>query len=157
NPEETDTGMPASGTLAVTGNLLRRFLPGDLLRITTGLLLLLGSSGAALLQPWPLKLVLDCVVGSHEPPLVLSDTLRTLGNLGLVSAHPKTSLLLVLCIGLLLIESLLAALHLSSAYLLNSVALRMVFKLRSVLFDHVQRQSLSFHDARAVGDSLYRI
>jgi ATP-binding cassette subfamily B protein/subfamily B ATP-binding cassette protein MsbA len=33
----------------------------------------------------------------------------------------------------------------------------MVFRLRCALFDHVQRQSLSFHDSKAVGDSLYRI
>ena len=31
------------------------------------------------------------------------------------------------------------------------------YKLRSRLFDHIQKLSLSFHDATAVGDSLYRV
>jgi ATP-binding cassette subfamily B protein/subfamily B ATP-binding cassette protein MsbA len=41
--------------------------------------------------------------------------------------------------------------------LLVAIGLRMVFRLRSRLFDHVQRLSLAFHDATPVGDSLYRV
>jgi ATP-binding cassette subfamily B protein/subfamily B ATP-binding cassette protein MsbA len=40
---------------------------------------------------------------------------------------------------------------------LNSVALRMVFRLRCMLFDHLQRHSLQFHESKSVGDSLYRV
>ena len=66
-------------------------------------------------------------------------------------------LLVLLCLSLLIIELLLGVFNVFSAYLLNSVALRLVFKLRCALFDHVQRLSLAFHDSTAVGDSLYRI
>jgi ATP-binding cassette subfamily B protein/subfamily B ATP-binding cassette protein MsbA len=114
-----------------------------------GLLLLLAASGLTLLQPWPLKLVLDSVIDSRPLPGVLDWAAPVLNS--------KLALLGMLCLGLLFLELLLGALHVFSAYLLNSVALRLVFKLRCALFDHVQRLSLAFHDSSAVGDSLYRI
>ena len=147
----------SSGTFDVTVRLLRRFLPGDTRGVVAGLALLVASSGVVLLQPWPLKLVLDCVLGKHPLPQWLASMQNGLEPGSFISAHPQSALLLLLCLGLLVIELVLGALNVSSAYLLNSVALRLVFKLRCALFDHVQRLSLAFHDARAVGDSLYRI
>jgi len=44
-----------------------------------------------------------------------------------------------------------------STQVLVSVGLRMVFRLRCTLFDHIQRLSLGFHDSTTVGDSLYRV
>jgi ATP-binding cassette subfamily B protein len=145
------------GTVQVTTRLLRRFMPGELRGIIIGLLLVLGSSGAALLQPWPLKLVLDSVIGTIPPPAVVSSIMHLFGGDAFAAAHQQSSLLVVLCVALLLIELLLGGLNVASAYLLHSVALRMVFKLRCALFDHVQRLSLAFHDRSAVGDSLYRV
>ncbi len=145
-----------AGTLQVTTRLLRRFLPGETVGFGAGLLLLLGASGVGLLQPWPLKLVLDSVVGSQPAPRWLSGLFEG-ASTHFTPGNPGLGALLVLCLGLLAIELVLGALHIGSAYLLNSVALRLVFKLRCALFDHVQRLSLGFHNQRAVGDSLYRI
>jgi len=153
----TDDEPRRNGTLQVTARLLRRFLPGETRSVIIGLILLLGASGAALLQPWPLKLVLDCVIGSSQPPAILASAVHLFRAGDPASPYAKASLLLILCLGLLVIELVLGGLNLLSAYLLHSVALRMVFKLRCALFDHVQRLSLGFHDERAVGDSLYRI
>ncbi|HEV2209324.1 MAG TPA: ABC transporter ATP-binding protein [Verrucomicrobiae bacterium] len=133
------------GTWRVTARLLGRYLPGEIRPVLLGFVLVLGASGAALLQPWPLKLVLDHVVGNQP------------GFDWLTQHYSKLGLLGLLCLALLLIELMMGLLNLLSAYLLNAVALRMVFKLRCGLFDHVQRLSLSFHESRAVGDSLYRI
>ena len=135
--ENSALAPPPGGTVRVTGRLLRRYLPGEMRGVLLGLLLVLGSSGVALLQPWPLKLVLDHVLQDRPPPSWLTTVLHWLGM-----ATSKTGLLLALCLGLLVIEILLGALNISSAYLLHSVALRMVFKLRCALFDHVQRLSL---------------
>ena len=44
-----------------------------------------------------------------------------------------------------------------STYILVAIGLRMVFRLRCHVFDHLQRLSLRFHDATPVGDSLYRV
>src|SRR6516225_1795820 len=142
-------------TLQSTVRLLRRFLPGETRGVSLGFGLLLMAAGVALLQPWPLKLVLDSVVGNMPLPGPVDFVIQSLGVQHLGSLGPRLGTLLVLCLGLLLIELLLGALNVLSAYLLNSVALRLVFKLRCRLFDHVQRMSLRFHDARAVGDSLY--
>jgi ATP-binding cassette subfamily B protein len=154
NAAPTDSPPTRSGSFSVTASLLRRFLPGETRKMALGLLLLLGASGLTLLQPWPLKLVLDCVVGSRPPPPLLAWLVPGPAD---AAGHSKPGLLAVLCIGLLVLELLLGALHVLSAYLLNSVALRLVFKLRCALFAHVQRLSLAFHDSSTVGDSLYRI
>src|SRR5439155_3344922 len=92
-----------------------------------------------------------------RPPAPIPAVLRHFGGSDFAAAHQQGSLLLLLCFALLLIELLLGGLNVLSAYLLHSVALRMVFKLRCALFDHVQRLSLAFHDVSAVGDSLYRV
>jgi ATP-binding cassette subfamily B protein/subfamily B ATP-binding cassette protein MsbA len=145
------------GTMTVTLRLLRRFLPGETRVVVLGLLLVLAASGAALLQPWPLKWVLDCVIGTQPTPSLLQSLTRYFGNSDSSAPVHSTSLLLTLCLALLFIELVLGGLNILSAYLLHSVALRMVFKLRCALFDHVQRLSLAFHDSSSVGDSLYRV
>lgn len=155
-PESVNEPTPG-GTWRVTARLLRRFLPGEVRGLVGGLLLLFGASLAALLQPWPLKLVLDSVVGKLPPPPPLEWALGLFSGSSFLAGHPLLLLLTVLCVALLLIEVLLGACNIASAYVLNAIALRMVFKLRCALFDHVQRQSLAFHESKPVGDSLYRV
>jgi hypothetical protein len=52
-----------TSTAAVAGRLLRLTLAGDRTRLVIGLGMLLAAAGAGLLQPWPLKLVVDSVLG----------------------------------------------------------------------------------------------
>src|SRR5512135_3030954 len=147
----------APGTLHLMGRLLREYVPGDGPRMALGLLVLLGTSGAALLQPWPLKLVVDSVVGDQQPPSLLVAPVNIITTHNTLAVSPKFALLLILCLGVLVLQSLVGVLQVLGTYLLVSVGLRMVFKLRCALFAHMQRLSLSFHDATAVGDSLYRV
>jgi ABC-type multidrug transport system fused ATPase/permease subunit len=154
---EAQPDEPRSGTFRVTARLLRRFIPGEIRGLSLGLIFLLVASAMTLLQPWPIKVVLDSVVGKIAPPEVVQWLVSPLEGAGLFAAHPGLSLLTILCVAILLIELLMGVCHVFSTYVLNSVALRMVFRLRCALFDHIQRQSLAFHDSKAVGDSLYRI
>jgi ATP-binding cassette subfamily B protein/subfamily B ATP-binding cassette protein MsbA len=140
-----------TSTVAVAGRLLRLTLPGDRLRLVPGLGLLLAGTAAGLLQPWPLKLVVDSVLGSLPAPAPL----RAVADL--LPAAPPVALLLVLCAGVVALQALVGVLTMTGTNLLVAVGLRMVFRLRSRLFDHVQRLSLAFHDATPVGDSLYRV
>src|ERR1043166_3366622 len=71
NEPESQADETRGSTVQVTMRLLRRFLPGELRGLTAGLLLLLAAAGVALLQPWPLKLVLDSVVGTIPLPETL--------------------------------------------------------------------------------------
>lgn len=132
-------------------------MPGEVRGLVLGLLLLLVASSATLLQPWPVKIVIDSVVGKVAPPAIVQWLVAPFQNNSAFAGHPGMALLTILCFGVLLIELLMGVCHVFSSYVLDSVALRMVFKLRCALFDHVQRQSLAFHDSKAVGDSLYRI
>ena len=150
--------VPVSlGTLRLSERLLRLCAPGEGPRILLGLLLMMTTAGANLLQPWPLKLVLDSVVGDHALPNVLVPVFHAMTPFFPFSEHPKSALLFFLCLGVLAIQLLLGILTILSTQVLVSVGLRMVFKLRCALFDHIQRLSLAFHDATTVGDSLYRV
>ena len=147
----------SSGTLRLSARLLRLCVPGEGLRILLGVLLMAVTAGANLLQPWPLKLVLDSVVGDHPLPNVLVPLFQAITPFFSFAQNPKPTLLVFLCLGVLAIQLLLGILTILSTQVLVSVGLRMVFRLRCTLFDHIQRLSLGFHDSTTVGDSLYRV
>jgi ABC-type multidrug transport system fused ATPase/permease subunit len=109
------------------------------------------------LQPWPLKLILDTVVEDQLPPPLVSRAVASMGELLHVSTSPKIASLLLLCISLFLIHALLGILKVLHTYVLGSAGLRMVFKLRCDVFHHLQRLSLGFHRTASVGDSIYRV
>jgi ATP-binding cassette subfamily B protein/subfamily B ATP-binding cassette protein MsbA len=116
-----------------------------------GLGILLAAAGAGLLQPWPLKLVVDGVLGGRPTPPAVAAIAAAL------PLSPQVAVLVVLCLGLIALQAVVGLLTMVGTNLLVAIGLRMVFRLRSRLFDHVQRLSLAFHDATPVGDSLYRV
>ena len=142
-----------TSTLGVARRLLGLTLGGEVARLVPGLLLLLGAAGVGLLQPWPLKLVVDSVLGSLPPPAPLA-RVAAAASFGLT---PAVALLGVLCVSLVALQAVMGALSMAGTTMLVGVGLRMVFKLRRRLFEHVQRLSLAFHDATPLGDSLYRV
>lgn len=131
-------------TVGVGVRLLGITLRGDGARVATGLMLLVGSTAAALLQPWPLKLVIDSVLGSQPPPALLPMSSRT-------------ALLATLVTAMVGLQLVIGALSMLGTYVVIRAALRMVFRLRCAVFEHLQKLSLAFHDATRVGDSLYRV
>ena len=143
--------MTSDSTAAVARRLLRLTLPGDGARLVLGLGILLAAAGVGLLQPWPLKLVVDSVLGQLPPPTPLAAVASAL------PLAPRVGLLVVLCVLLVALHAVVGALTMAGTNALVAIGLRMVFRLRCRLFDHVQRLSLAFHDATPVGDSLYRV
>src|SRR6266850_1830343 len=141
-----------SSTLSVALRLLRTCGRGEPAAIALGLFLLLLGAAAALLQPWPMKLVIDSVIGNHPAPRFLSRWAHAISE-----NNPRPALLVLLCAGQLLLAILTGALTVASTYVLVSIGLRMVFKLRCLLFEKIQRLSLRFHDNTSVGDSIYRV
>jgi ATP-binding cassette subfamily B protein/subfamily B ATP-binding cassette protein MsbA len=131
-------------TLRAGQRLLGIALRGEGAGMVAGLMLLVGSTVAALLQPWPLKLVIDSVLGSTPPPAMLA-------------VPSKTALLGLLVAAIVGLQFLVGALAMVGTNLVIRAALRMVFRLRCVLFEHLQKLSLAFHDTTRVGDSLYRV
>jgi ATP-binding cassette subfamily B protein/subfamily B ATP-binding cassette protein MsbA len=98
-----------------------------------------------LAKPWPLKLVVDNVLGGEQVGWPALDALGAAWLLG------------VACILLVAVYGLLGALSVTSNYTTISVGQRMVDDFRSELYAHLQRLSLAFHSRRAVGDLLYRL
>ena len=155
---ETWSTREPLGTWKLSVWLLRVCGEGEGAKIVLGVLVLLAGSAIGLLQPWPLKLVVDTVLGSVEAPAGIADLTHLVSQLTPgVLIDQKFVLLFVLCIGILLIQLLMGGLTVLSTYILVAIGLRMVFKLRCRLFDHLQRLSLGFHDTTTVGDSLYRV
>ncbi len=131
-------------TVRAGRRLLAIALRGEGARVAAGLALLVGSTAAALAQPWPLKLVVDSVLGSEAPPAILATASRP-------------TLLAVLVGAMIGLQVVVGALAMLGTNIVIRAALRMVFRLRCAVFEHLQKLSLAFHDATRVGDSLYRV
>jgi ATP-binding cassette subfamily B protein/subfamily B ATP-binding cassette protein MsbA len=131
-------------TVRAGRRLLAIALRGEGARVAAGLALLVGSTAAALAQPWPLKLVIDSVLGSEAPPAILASASRP-------------TLLAVLVGTMIGLQVVVGALAMLGTNIVIRTALRMVFRLRCAVFEHLQKLSLAFHDATRVGDSLYRV
>jgi ATP-binding cassette subfamily B protein len=110
----------------------------------------LGVSAAGLLKPWPLKIILDHVVGGAPLP-------PSLGFLqGLLAQGPVT--FLVAASASIVVIALSEALFgYFQIFISSSVGYRLVYALRRELFTHLQRLSLAFHNRASSGDLLSRI
>jgi ATP-binding cassette subfamily B protein len=111
--------------------------------IAVGQVLLI--SACELLKPWPLKLIVDNVVGGAPV---------TLPGLAGLSGRP---LLAAVCVGLVLLYALLALVSVVNNATTIGIGQGMVNDFRRDLYQHLQRLSLRFHSGREVGDLLYRV
>jgi ATP-binding cassette, subfamily B, bacterial len=102
-------------------------------------------AAAELLKPWPLKVIIDHVLGAE--PLDWS----------LVAGWSRETLLLATCLSLVAIYLVLGALTLVNNYTTIRIGQSMVNDLRAALYNHLQRLSLAFHNRRETGDLLYRV
>ena len=103
-----------------------------------------------LLTPFPLKVVVDSVIGSKSLPPLLDASLRWIGG-GPYVVLTAMALLLVAITLLLYAQGM--AVWLASTYLGE----RLVLDFRAALFRHAQRLSLSYHDRTGTTDSVFRI
>jgi len=138
------------GDVALYRRLLRQarpYWPHFLALFAMGLL----ASLIALLNPVPLKIVVDSVLGGRPLPSFLHALLP-----GAATRSPAATLLVA--IGLLVAVAALGQLQaLTSTLLRTYVGERLVLEFRARLVQQVQRLSLSYHDSRGTADSLYRI
>jgi len=110
----------------------------------------LGTALMDLIQPWPLKLILDH--GLLEKPL--PDALWFLQPL--LDAGGSQFLILA-SLGLIAIAVLDAVFAYFQKFVTSSISYRTVYALRRELFVHLQRLPLSFHTSARSGDLLNRI
>ncbi len=110
------------------------------------------STGLTLLQPWPLQVLVDHVLGSQPAP----DLLRALT--GRLPGADTAEGLLAWVVGAGLAMVLLST---AAEYVLSlqwtRVGRRMVYDLAGDLFARIQRRSLRAHTLHPVGDSMGRV
>jgi ATP-binding cassette, subfamily B, bacterial len=103
----------------------------------------------ALAEPWPIALVLNSVLSDHPLPGILTSLLGE--DPGLVT------LLIFLMVARFLIVVVGHAFVALRNYLDAKVDQYMVLDLRSDLFEHAQKLSLTFHDRRQTGQLMSQI
>lgn len=116
------------------------------------LFLTLASSLLTALQPWPLAVLADSVLGSKPIPHFLRGLLQAVG------VEPTTPLLLGIVVGTLLILFIGTTVAESGlAWIWTLHGRRMVYFLAGELFAHLQRASFLFHRRASVGDLMGRV
>ncbi len=120
-------------------------------RVATLGALSMGEVGLRALSPWPLKAVIDCVVGHDALPLWLRPLLLPVSTDVRVRA-----LAAIVVIGLVtqFAHQLVLMLH---TRLHTRIGQDMVYALRARLFSHLQSLSLAHHDRTPRGDTVYRL
>src|SRR5688572_3388904 len=105
----------------------------------------------ALLAPIPLKIIVDNAFGNQPMPAII--TFFSPGNF----EFSFSGIILTATIMMILIEVISQLQGLLSWVLQAYTGEKLVLSLRTLLFNHVQRLSLTYHDKAGVSDSLYRI
>ena len=104
------------------------------------------------LRPWPIKLLIDQVLGGNSLPPFLEAWFHALAI-----APSRTLLLAVVVFGGLVLFALNAALETGLAWIWTLVGRRLVYDVAEDLFARLQRRSLTFHKRTPVGDLLGRV
>jgi len=123
----------------------RRGLAGVL--VTMGL-----STAVGLLEPWPIKLFVDNVVGNKHWPDWLKSVLGILPG-----GDGRHGLLFWLAATLVLLFVLGTAIGMVNSLLTTTVSQRMTYRLGGDLFRHLQKLSPLYHYRHAVGDTIARV
>jgi subfamily B ATP-binding cassette protein MsbA len=109
-----------------------------------------GEAGTDLLQPWPLKIVLDYLLQSKKPPTWMAVPLRWIGPNKLAVLN-----FAVLAVAVIAIVGAISS-YLEN-YLPASVGQSVMHDLRRTLYHHIHRLSLAEHDEKRTGDLIGRV
>ncbi len=110
---------------------------------------MLVDSTSGLLEPWPLKIVFDYVIGSRPVPAWLARW-PLIGD-------SRTALLNAAALAVVGVAVLGAVSSYAEKYLSTTVGQHVMHDLRHTLYHHVQRLSLSFFEHRQTGDMVVRL
>lgn len=128
-----------------TLQIIKPHLGGQGLLMSTGVLVLLCEVAFRVLEPWPVKFVVDAVT-------------RSLGADLSGSGPVATPLLLLACgAALVFFTGMRAVCNFFATLAFALVGSRVATKLRASVFDHVQSLSTVFHSANRTGDTVQRL
>jgi len=112
--------------------------------------LTIGAALFGLLSPWPLKILVDNVIGQAPLPAAVSDALGGLGS------HRFLLLALTVVAGLG-IAIIGGAVHVMNSYVNTKLEQRIIADFRGDLFRHTERLSVAFRDQVSTGRLMYAI
>jgi ATP-binding cassette, subfamily B, bacterial len=130
---------------------IHELLKPHLAALCLGLLAVAGEGAANLLEPWPLKIVLDEVLRSRESHAAIMRWLH-----GFVGAD-KLAVLKFACLAVVVIAAVDAVSTYAEKYLTTSVGQWVTYDLRRTIYSHIQKLSLAFHDQKRTGDLISRV
>ncbi len=120
--------------------------------LTLTLLIMAFTVGLDVLRPWPMKILVDSVLGQQPLPDNVGHLLAALPGAG-----ANNGLLLWVCLGTVVIFLVGTLMSVVSTVITVGLGQRMTYSLGADLFLHLQRLSLAFHNRRPVGDTISRV
>jgi ATP-binding cassette, subfamily B, bacterial len=116
-----------------------------------GLLAIAGETVAGLLEPWPLKIVLDDLLQGKSHHGWLQHFIHA------TAGSAPRNVLIFACIAVLVIAVTDALCTYAEKYLTTNVGQWIAHDLRRTIYTHVQRLSLAYHDQQPTGDLISRV
>ncbi|MBM3504856.1 MAG: ABC transporter ATP-binding protein [Alphaproteobacteria bacterium] len=114
-------------------------------RVILALALVLAMTGFELLKPWPLKIIVDHVLGDRPAPAWL------------IALGDQSAWFLGAVLAVVAVQIVLSVIALAHNHITIAIGHDMINDLRAALYAHLQRLSLMFHSRRQVGDLMYRV
>jgi len=118
--------------------------------LSLALLAVAGEAATDLLEPWPLKIVLDYLLQSKHPPGWMSAMVGWIGQ-------DKLAVLNFAVLAVAVIAVVGALSSYLEKYLTTSVGQWVMHDLRRTLYHHIHRLSLAEHDEKRTGDLIGRV
>jgi len=146
-PSSSAAGAPTSGMFAFVFELVRPYRKW----LFVVLIAMIIETAMSIAAPWPLKIILDNVVGKHPLPEFLS-WLRDFS-----SGEHTLALAGVAALGVVVIAAIGALASYIDNYYTESVAQYVANDLRRRLYHHLQRLSLKYYDTHEIGNAVSTI
>jgi len=119
--------------------------------LTIALLAVLGVTLTDIIEPWPIKIVVDNLLQSKKLPVWLG------GFVSGLFGHDKLAILNFAVAAVAVIAVLGAVSDYVETYMTNSVSQWVAHDLRRTLYSHIQRLSLTEYDKTRTGDLISRV
>ncbi len=111
----------------------------------------LAQSGLALLEPWPLKVLIDNGLSGKPLPAWSARLVQV------SFASPRVAIILAAVVFGLMLRLIAGVLDIGIEYVKTRINTGMNLRFAADLFDHLLRLSFKYHDQTTVGDSIYRV
>jgi subfamily B ATP-binding cassette protein MsbA len=125
---------------------IRELLKPHVTALTIGFIAVVGEGVANLLEPWPLRIVLDSVLRSRPTNGWLNHFIQS------TVCDDKFAILKFACVAVLGIAALDAVSSYTEKYFTTSVGQWVTHDLRRTLYSRIQQLSLAYHDQKRSGD-----